>query len=115
MKQLLILILFLFNIAISQISKIPPVTLNTIDGKHTTVDALLKEGPLVIEFWALWCAPCIKSMRYFNGFHNMFQDKGLNVLAINLDSERSRSKVRNYINSRGYKFLVALDPAHSDL
>jgi hypothetical protein len=34
----------------------------------------------------------------------------LNVVALNLDSERSRSKVRSYIRTRRYRFHVALDP-----
>ncbi len=50
-------------------------------------------------------------MRYFHEFHIKYQGQGFNVLAINLDTERSRSKVRNYIKARGYEFLVALDPA----
>ena len=111
MKRLIILIFFLTSTVLPQISKIPHVTLNTINGEKTTVEALLKHGPLLIDFWALWCAPCLKSMRYFHEFQIKYQDQGFNVLAINLDTERSRSKVRNYIKARGYEFLVALDPA----
>ncbi|MCH8012762.1 MAG: TlpA family protein disulfide reductase [Candidatus Marinimicrobia bacterium] len=106
------LILFLIsNFLFSQTNQLPNLSIRMMDGKKTTVDNLLQDGPILIDFWALWCAPCLKAMRHLDEFQSKYVDKGFNVLMINLDTERSRSKVRSYIKSRGYQFLVAMDPS----
>lgn len=94
-----------------QTDRVPLVEVRLIDGTQTTVQELLKDGPLLVDFWALWCAPCLKAMPHLDEYHKVFKDRGFNVLAINLDTQRSLSKVRTYVRSRGYSFLVAVDPA----
>ncbi|MFQ6675645.1 MAG: TlpA family protein disulfide reductase [Fidelibacterota bacterium] len=104
--------LLLFSLlAKSQTDQVPFVQVRLIDGTRTTVHELLKEGPLLVDFWALWCAPCLKAMPHLDSYHRKFSERGFNVLAINLDTQRSLSKVRSYIRSQGYGFLVAVDPA----
>jgi thiol-disulfide isomerase/thioredoxin len=76
-----------------------------------TLEEIHHTGPVLIDFWALWCAPCLKAMRHLNDLQEKYRDQGLTVLGINLDTERSRSKVRSYIRSKGYGFTVALDPS----
>ena len=111
MKRLIILVCVLASLVFSQVNRIPPLTLQLVEGSQTTTKELLQQGPLILDFWALWCAPCLKAMRHLDEFGRKYREQGLNVLAINLDTERSRSKVRSYIYSKGYEFFVALDPA----
>ena len=96
----------------AQTNQIPPLPVQLIDGQQARLDELHADGPLVIDFWALWCAPCLKAMRHLDAFQARYGPRGLRVLAVNLDTERSRSKVRSYVRSRGYRFLVALDPSN---
>ena len=92
---------------------IPNFQFNTMDGKQSSLSNLLEEGPVLIDFWALWCAPCLKGMRHFNKFQEFYEENGLTVLMVNLDTERSRSKVRAYVRSKKYQFLVAMDPSQN--
>ncbi|MDP6457039.1 MAG: TlpA disulfide reductase family protein [Candidatus Marinimicrobia bacterium] len=110
MKRLLFSLIVSASLVLSQTNRIPSLSLKMVDGKNTTVRQLLNDGPLLIDFWALWCAPCLKAMRHLDNFHEKYTKDNLRVLAINLDTERSRSKVRSYVRSKGYNFLVALDP-----
>ena len=50
-------------------------------------------------------------MPHLNNLQDEFGDDGFRILAVNLDSERSVSKVKSYIRSKGYVLEVALDPA----
>ncbi len=37
---------------------------------------------IIIEFWATWCAPCIKNIPHLNDLYVKFKDKGVNFLSI---------------------------------
>ncbi len=39
----------------------------------------------VINFWATWCAPCVKEMPYFVKAHEKYRDQKVKFLLVNLD------------------------------
>ena len=65
---------------------------------------------LLLNFWATWCEPCKKQMRYLDLFYNHFKPSGFNVLTVNTDSPKSMSKVKPYVRTKGFEFNVAVDP-----
>jgi len=94
----------------TSIGKIPNINLKLLNGKKTTVYKLLESGPLLMDFWATWCKPCKQVMKYLNEYHNEFNDQGFQVLMVNQDTPRSLGKVKAYVNSKNYDFLVSIDP-----
>lgn len=62
---------------------------------------------ILINFWATWCAPCIKEMPEIEAAYRMLKDKGFIVLAINAGERKS--KVRAFIDLRDLTFPVLLD------
>jgi len=44
---------------------------------------------LLVDFWASWCIPCRKSFPWLNEIQATYADKGLKILAINLDKDRA--------------------------
>ena len=92
------------------LGKIPNLNLKLLNGKKTTIYKLLESGPLLIDFWATWCKPCKIIMQHLNQYHNDYKDKGFKVVMINQDTPRSLGKVKSFINSKNFDFLVSIDP-----
>ena len=102
---------FDFKFSDCPIDQIPVIKLKLADGSETTLEEIYHTGPVLIDFWALWCAPCLKAMRHLDDLQEKYRVQGFTILGINLDTERSQSKVKSYIRSKGYGFTVALDPS----
>jgi thiol-disulfide isomerase/thioredoxin len=91
-------------------STIPDLKVRLLNGTSTTLHQLSQDGPLLIDFWATWCVPCKKVMKYLNQYHEKYADDNFKVLMINTDTPRSLGKVRGFIKSQDYSFNVGMDP-----
>tara|TARA_B110000003_G_scaffold187494_2_gene186387 strand:- start:243 stop:746 length:504 start_codon:yes stop_codon:yes gene_type:complete len=100
-------LLFLTTI---EAKKIPDLKIKLLDGSKTSLAELTKDGPLMIDFWATWCVPCLKVMKYLDEYHIEYKNQGFKVLMINTDSPRSIGKVKSYLKSQNHQFLIGLDP-----
>ncbi len=71
-------VLFFFVGASSFAQKAEPIKLEGLQ----EIIREKSEGMLVINFWATWCAPCIKELPYFEKLN---QDKKVRVLLVSMD------------------------------
>ncbi len=39
----------------------------------------------VVNFWATWCAPCVKELPYFEAINEKYKAEGVEVLLVSLD------------------------------
>ena len=68
-------------------------TLQDLDGNsHTLSD--FRGRPVIINFWATWCAPCRIEMPELQAAYERYQDAGLVILA--LDNDESPDAVRSF-------------------
>ena len=113
-KMMLILFYLIFIVQIGAKveieNKLPKMSLKMLNGKSTDVSSFLEDGPILINFWATWCAPCIKEMKYLDKFNKKYAESGFQVVSINTDTPRSLSKVKSFVKSRGYSFEILMDP-----
>jgi thiol-disulfide isomerase/thioredoxin len=58
--------------------------LPTPSGKELTL-ASFKGKPLLINFWATWCAPCVEEMPLLDQFYQQHARNGIQLLAIAAD------------------------------
>ncbi len=62
----------------------PSVPFQTLEGAQTSLADFLGQV-LVVNFWATWCAPCVREMPDLERLHLALKDEGLAVLAVSQD------------------------------
>jgi thiol-disulfide isomerase/thioredoxin len=70
----------------------------------------LKGRPIMINFWASWCAPCMTEMPSIYKLHDKFKEKGFEVVAINLDVDLAKGMQALTSRFGQPKFLIV--PGH---
>ncbi len=89
------------------LAQIPSFTLQDVNKNEVVLDSLLVKGPVVIDFWATWCKPCMKSLDFFKKLGEEFDS--VTFIGINEDGPRSRKKVPLIIKSHKWDFLILYD------
>ncbi|MCP4053406.1 MAG: TlpA family protein disulfide reductase [Mesoflavibacter sp.] len=55
----------------------------------------------VVNFWATWCAPCVKELPYFERINKQYKDKNVEVVLVSLDFPKHfDTKLKNFINEK---------------
>lgn len=67
----------------------------------------------VINFWATWCAPCVKELPYFEKINKAYHNQNVEVILVSLDFPHLYdSKLKPFIKEKNLKSkVIALDDA----
>lgn len=87
----------------------PDFTLLDLDGENFSLSEHLGKGPILINFWATWCTPCLEEMKALIPVYEKFNGKGLEILSIAVDDPKTVTRVKSYVHSRKYPFKILLD------
>ena len=81
-----------------------------LPGREGNVDlAGLRGRPVIVDFWASWCVPCRSSFPWLAKMQQAYSDKGLMVVAVNLDKDPKAAAA--FLESVPAPFTIAYDPA----
>lgn len=69
----------------------------------------LRGHVVYLDFWASWCDPCKKSFPWMDKIQQKYADKGLRIVAVNLD--RKQENVEKFLTTHPASFTVVFDPA----
>lgn len=67
-----------------------------------------KNRIVYLDFWASWCGPCKKSFPWLNEMQEKYRDRGLVIIAINLDRDKQRAE--QFLTKIPAQFLLYSDP-----
>lgn len=83
---------------------LPEFSTTTIDGQTLSLSDL-SGRPLVINTWAIWCAPCIAEMPGLNRLARKYEDHGITFLALGFDS---KPDILDFLETRDFVYEQAL-------
>ena len=85
------------------------IELETIEGERVQLSSFLDKGPVVFDFWATWCKPCLVALPELSALAVDLGAEGVQVVAINEDGPRNAAKVKPFVQTKDYAFTVLLD------
>ncbi len=65
----------------------------------------LQGRPVVINFWATWCAPCVEEMPLLDIFFRQNASKGWQMVGLAIDQP---SRVRQYLSQNAISYPIGL-------
>ncbi|GAB4478506.1 MAG: TlpA disulfide reductase family protein [Anaerolineae bacterium] len=84
----------------------PDFSAQTPQGETITLSEL-QGGPVAINFWATWCAPCRAEMPALQAAADAYAAEGLTVLAVN--AGEPPEAVQRFMDEQGLSFPALLD------
>jgi thiol-disulfide isomerase/thioredoxin len=84
-----------------------PFTLNDYKGKEFTFLPKDIKGPVLLNFWATWCMPCVKELPMLNRIYISRKGDGLRLIAIDVDEKPE--VVKEFWETYGYSFPTLID------
>ena len=86
---------------------VPDLRMPDLAGREKSLRDFLGR-PLIINFWATWCAPCRREIPLLQQLRQAYHGDGLEIVGIAVDS---RADVANYVRGRAvdYPLLIGED------
>ena len=87
---------------------VPSITLPDLEGTSRTLPGDYAGRPLLVNFWASWCPPCIEEMPELDRYAAAQGDAGVQVVGIALDD---RAAVEAFLDQVPVGYPILIDVA----
>lgn len=89
-------------------TKAPGAPVQMLDGKHVDLASYLGKGPVVLEFWALWCGNCKELEPQLLSLVKKYAGK-VTFVSVAVSVNESPARVQKYITKYGFTHQVLFD------
>ncbi len=89
-------------------AKAPGAMVQTLDGKAADLASFIGKGPVVLEFWALWCGNCKELEPQIQTLVKKYAGK-VQFVAVAVSVNESPDRVKRYAAKYGYAHQVLFD------
>lgn len=81
----------------------------TTEGTAIDFPASFKGKVVLLDFWAIWCGPCIGELPHLTAAYQKFHDKGFEVLGISLDRPGDDKKLAAFTKDKNMPWPQVYD------
>ncbi|MCZ6566164.1 MAG: TlpA disulfide reductase family protein [Gammaproteobacteria bacterium] len=94
--------------AISVGDTAPSFKARTIDGKKSVALEDYRGKVVLLDFWASWCPPCLKSLPLYDDLRRELGTTDFEIVAINVDE--NTDDARKFLQKHPVSYPIAKDP-----
>ncbi len=107
--MLMVFIILPFSVfAISVGDTVPSFKARTIDGSKSLALEDYRGKVVLLDFWASWCPPCLKSLPKYNDLRREIGTTDFEIVAVNVDENTDDAK--KFLQKHPVSYPVAKDP-----
>ncbi len=111
LRTLLLIFMMFFSCKQASSQDIPKWKISDLEEYISKSDT-----PVIVNFWATYCVPCIKEIPYFQEVVKQYEKKGVKLLLVSLDFKESfPDKISSFADKRKFTSpIVWLDETDAD-
>ena len=79
-------------VAVETGAAMPECKLTSLADNQNAELSQFKGKVVYVDFWASWCGPCAKSFPFMNELHRQLNDRGFQIVGVNLDENPADAK-----------------------
>jgi peroxiredoxin len=85
----------------------PDFELRSLDGRAVRLSSL-RGKPVLLNFWASWCAPCRVEMPWLVELDGQYRPRGVEIVGVSLDDPGEEQDVAKFIAERGVHYMILI-------
>ena len=107
--MIFLLILICLAPSVTAEREAPSFVLPDLSGEMVRLEELLEDGPVVLDFWATWCGPCVRELPRIQELQEEFVDSGVTFVGVCNDGPKTIARVKPFVRGRKLTILILLD------
>lgn len=107
--QSLIGLILLMTLVWAANQQFPRAAVKDLKGQRIELRDILQGKLTLVNFWATYCVPCRKEMKYLNQLNTQYGDRNFQVIGVAIDNSKTVGRVRSLVRSQKLNYEILLD------